>query len=129
MARITAYLEGRFGLVALWLFGSEARGTVTPESDVDLAALFRTAPSAVDLLEARMELAAQLSRDVDLVDLDRASPILVMQVLRKGKLLVDKDSARRLQLAAKAPGRYEDLLIVRREAEQALIGRVRGARS
>lgn len=82
-----------------------------------------------ELLEARLELAASLSRDVDLVDLDRASPVLVMQVLRYGRLLANSDPAHRIRLEAAAPGRYEDLMIVRREAERALIGRVRGGQA
>jgi hypothetical protein len=83
----------------------------------------------LELIDARGDLAAQLGRPVDLVDLDRASPILVMQVLRHGHLLLDRDPARRHRLAAAAPGRYEDLMIVRRPVERALLDRLRRGRS
>jgi len=128
LQRIAERLDARFGLDALWVFGSEARGTVRRPSDVDLAALFRRPPSKVELLEARDELADLLGRDVDLLDLEQVSPILAMQVLRHGKLLVDTNPVRRQQFVAAAPGRYEDLKIVRREAERALLERVRGGR-
>ncbi|MBI2467952.1 MAG: nucleotidyltransferase domain-containing protein [Candidatus Rokubacteria bacterium] len=128
LQRVAERLDARFGLDALWVFGSEARGTVRRRSDVDLAALFRRPPSALDLLHAREELADLLGRDVDLLDLEQASPILAMQVLRHGKLLVDANPVRRQQFVAAAPGRYEDLKIVRREAERALLERVRGGR-
>ena len=124
-----SFLDDRFGVDALWLFGSGARGGLTEESDVDLAALFKRHPSAVELVEARLDLAITTQRDVDLVDLESASPILAMQVLRRGKLLVDRDPARRLRFVAAAPGRYEDLRIVRREAEALLFRRVRGGGS
>jgi uncharacterized protein len=123
------WLDDRFGLDALWLFGSAASGSARSGSDIDLAALFRRPPSAVELLEARQELGSLLSRDVDLVDLDRAPPILVMQVLRHGRLLLDRQPARRMRVAASAPGRYEDLKIVRREAERSLLKRVSSGRS
>jgi hypothetical protein len=52
-----------------------------------------------------------------------------MQVLRYGRLLLDRQPARRLRVVAAAPGRYEDLKIVRREAERSLVERVRRGRS
>jgi predicted nucleotidyltransferase len=126
--RISECLGARFGLDALWLFGSLATGMARSSSDVDLAALFRRRPSVSELLEARGEIGTLLARDVDLVDLERASPILAMQVLRQGRLLVDVNPARRQRFVAHAPGRYEDLKIVRREAERSLLARVRHGR-
>jgi len=127
--RIRERLDARFGLDALWLFGSHATGRVRSSSDVDLAALFERRPSGFDLLEARAEIGTLLAREVDLVDLERASPILVMQVLRHGRLLADANPVRRQHFVAHAPGRYEDLRIVRREAERSLLARVRHGRT
>jgi predicted nucleotidyltransferase len=121
-------LDRRFGLDALWVFGSQAAGRAARTSDLDLAALFRQRPSMEELLEERQELGELLSKDVDLVDLDSTSPILAMQVLRYGKLLVDRNPSRRVSFAAAAPGRYEDLKIIRREAERELLQRVRSGR-
>ena len=126
---IKEHLDGRFGLDTLWLYGSEAIGSAGPFSDIDLAGLFRSQPSALDLLEARGALGALLGRDIDLVDLDRASPIVAMQVLRHGRLLVDADPRRRHQAVSSAVSRYEDLRIVRREAERTMLARIRNGRS
>lgn len=126
--KMASELLDRVGLDALWVFGSEAAGTATSASDVDLAALFRRRPSASELLTLRAELASVLGRDVDLVDLERASPVLVMQVLRRGTLVADRNPERRLRFIATAPGRYEDLVLVRRTAEQRLLERVRSGR-
>jgi predicted nucleotidyltransferase len=126
---IKEHLDDRFGLDALWLFGSEAIGSAGPFSDIDLAGLFHSRPSALDLLEARDALGALLGRDIDLVDLERASPIVAMQVLRHGRLLVDANPRRRHQAVSATASRYEDLRIVRREAERAMLERIRNGRS
>jgi len=39
--KIVTFLDLRFGVDTLWLFGSEAAGTARKDSDLDLAALFR----------------------------------------------------------------------------------------
>jgi uncharacterized protein len=126
---IKEHLDGRFGLDALWLFGSEAIGSAGPFSDIDLAGLFRGRPSALELLEARDALGVLLGRDVDLVDLERASPVVAMQVLRHGRLLVDANPRRRHQAVSGTASRYEDLRIVRREAKRAMLARIRNGRS
>lgn len=127
--QIAKLLDERFGLDALWVFGSVASNAATATSDIDLAALFARRPALAELLEARADLERVLGRDVDLVDLERASPILAMQVLRHGRLLRDGNPSRRHRFVAGAPGRYEDLRIIRRKAEAALLDRVRSGRS
>jgi predicted nucleotidyltransferase len=126
--RAIALLEERVGIDALWLFGSRAVGAANQDSDIDLAVLLRQPVPPLELLEARSELSAELGCDVDVIDLDRASPILVMQVLRNGRLLLDRSPERRLTLTAHAPGWYEDVRIVRREAELALRERMHRGR-
>jgi uncharacterized protein len=129
IATVKHYLDRHFGVDALWLFGSEAAGSARASSDIDLAGLFRDCPSPLALREAREGLAAVLGRPVDLVDLDRSSPIVAMQVYRYGRLLVDANRSRRVRAMASAAVRYEDLRIVRRPAERAVLERIRGGRS
>lgn len=124
--KVQSYLEVRFGLDALWVYGSAATGTAGPRSDLDLAGLFRGRPAPEDVLDAAAELAGHLGRDVDLVDLDRATPILAMQVLRHGRLLVDHSPRRRHAFFSRTVSLYEDLKIVRRPLEQALYRRFAG---
>lgn len=119
-------LDRAFGLDALWVFGSEASGRARPDSDLDLAALFRRRPAAIDLLDAAERASAKLGRKIDLVDLDQVTPILATQVLRHGRLIVDRDPARRHRFEATVPARREDLLIVRRPIEERLIARFVG---
>jgi predicted nucleotidyltransferase len=124
LQRAVNVLEERFGLDTLWLFGSEAQGTPRPDSDVDLAALFHRRPTGLEVLEAQADLEQLLHREVDLVDLDRASPILCMQVLRYGRLVIDRNPKRRHAFFSRTISMYEDVKIVRRDAERRLLARV-----
>jgi predicted nucleotidyltransferase len=126
LAEVEGYLESRFGLAVLWLFGSEASGAARPDSDVDFAALFRRRVSHEALVDARLELGARLGRSVDLVDLDRASPIVAMQVARHGQLLCDSDRSTRLRFLTMLSSRYEDLRIARAPAERRLLEGLNG---
>ena len=129
ISRIVKLLDGRFGLDALLLFGSEATGSARQDSDIDLAALFRRMPAAIDLLDAEDEVADIVGREVDLVDLAGVSPILAMQVQQTGLCVFGADSSALADFQAALPGRYEDLKRVRAEAESALVRRVVHGRS
>lgn len=127
--RITAVLDRWFGVDELWLYGSQAEGGARADSDVDLAVLFRRRPEALEIFDARTELEELLRRDVDLVDLDQAPPILAMQVLKHGRLLVDRNPSRRHDAFSRIVSLYEDIKILRRESERALFQRMRVGRA
>jgi uncharacterized protein len=83
---LVARLRGALpGLVAVYRFGSTQDGTAGPESDIDLAVLARAPLDVVDLWELAQRLAAEVGRDVDLIDLRRASTVLRYQVLTAGE--------------------------------------------
>jgi uncharacterized protein len=117
-------LDRLLGLSTLWVFGSEAKGTPNAESDLDLAALFDREIPPLELAEVAADLSFSLGRHVDLVDLDRVSPILAHQVLKYGRLLVDRNPSRRHRFFVRHVSVYDDLKILRREAEKALLARV-----
>jgi predicted nucleotidyltransferase len=124
--RIVALLEERFGLDALLVFGSEAAGTQHRGSDLDLAALLRRRPGALELLDVRTTLAEIVGRDVDL---GVASPILARQRLRSGRCVFGSNAPARAGFEATLPSRYEDLKRVRAEAESAPVQRMVHGRS
>lgn len=128
IAEIVELLDRRFGLEALLLFGSEAREQTHAGSDVDLAALFRSPPGAVELLEAKADLERRIGRSVDLVDLALASPILARRIVLEGRCLHGARSHALAALIAMLPSRYSDLKRVRAAAEAALVDRTRRAR-
>jgi predicted nucleotidyltransferase len=124
LARVEAVLDEVAGLDALWIFGSAATGRTHVDSDVDLAALFTTRPTHDALLAAREAIAAIVARDVDLVDVEQASPVLAMQILKHGSLVLERDRGHRVRFVAGLPGRYEDVVIFRRPAERLLRARL-----
>jgi predicted nucleotidyltransferase len=75
------------GLIAVYRFGSTARGQTHAESDVDLAFLADGPLEPVSRFDLQEQLAGRLGRDVDLVDLRRASTVMRMQVISTGVLL------------------------------------------
>jgi uncharacterized protein len=125
VSEIISRLHNRWGIDALWIFGSRATGSERPDSDWDLAALFRSRPDPAELFELRGEFELIVGAPVDLVDLERASPVLARQVAKFGQLIVENNRRRRIDFIAHVPGRYEDLCIVRRAAERSLIERIR----
>ena len=89
------------GLVAIYRFGSSVSSEHSPGSDVDLAVLAAAPIDPLLRFDLQERLAAALRRSVDLVDLRTASPVMAIQVIGKGRLLLDND--------ASARGRFEDL--------------------
>jgi predicted nucleotidyltransferase len=87
------------GVVAVYLFGSTARGTDTASSDVDVAVLFERTPDARlngPRLTLEGELERTLGRPVDLVVLNTAPVDLRIRVLRAQHLVLDRDPRARI---------------------------------
>lgn len=106
------------GAVCAYLFGSRARGTARPESDVDLAVLLKTAPprtfEGLPLpLETKLE--RMLGLPVQVVVLNWAPADLVHRVLSDGRLLFDADPSRRIRFEVRSRNEYFDLLPILRE--------------
>jgi predicted nucleotidyltransferase len=72
------------GLLGIYIFGSYANNTMTSESDIDIAFLSFQKISPVDKWKIQENLASELSRNVDLVDLKDASVVLRSEVIENG---------------------------------------------
>jgi predicted nucleotidyltransferase len=72
----------RNGVEYAGVFGSRARGTHRPESDVDILVRFRSTPGLFRFLGLKDELSSQLGISVDLVTEDGLSPHIRDAVLR-----------------------------------------------
>lgn len=100
------------GLAAAYLFGSWARQTARPASDVDLGVLHVDAPApGLEGLAFHLEadLEKLLGRPVHLVVLNHAPVDLSQRVLRDGILLLDRDSSRRIQFEVRTRKVFWDL--------------------
>jgi len=71
----------------IYLFGSYAKGQEQESSDIDLAIQTQEPMSKMEIYQLRQELAARLNRDVDLIDMEKASAVLKNEVVQGGKRL------------------------------------------
>lgn len=111
------------GVVAAYLFGSEARGQAGADSDVDVAVLLEAEPDpTLDglRLDLRDALEEKLRRPVDLVVLNRVPVDLVHRVLRDGRLVLDADPSVRVEFEVRARNEYFDLLPILREYRESV---------
>ena len=117
-ARLKTFFEDDpRGAVAVYLFGSVARGESGPGSDIDVGVLFATDPPATlgapqFALEAAME--RRLGSPVQVVALNRAAADLVHRVLRDGRLVLDRDRAARIRFEVRSRNEHFDLAPIRR---------------
>lgn len=104
---IRQYARSDRNLVAVYVFGSVARGAERSDSDVDLAVQVREPIEGLRLVRMETELSNAIGRDVDLVVFGSASPLLKHQILSARSLLYEGDPRERI--AQETAGRYEYL--------------------
>ena len=82
-------------VLAIYGFGSRARGEAGPGSDLDLAVLMDEDVDLMDELRLRADLVEQIRRDdIDLVILNHAPPLLRYEVISAGQRLFSRDDER-----------------------------------
>jgi uncharacterized protein len=112
-------------VISVDLFGSFAKGTNTTDSDVDIAIFcdFQKLPSKLDILSWRQDLSELLHKDVDLICLNDASPILGMQVAQdKVNILHKKPDAYGLYIM-NLYSEYAELKMLRAPMEKEILKR------
>lgn len=128
--RLETYYRAQPPVAAAYLFGSQARGTARPGSDVDVAVLFRPSVPPLDRLDARVdqmrELEDLLGARVDVLDLREVSPVLIHQVLRDGVLVYEADPSERLHFEVGARRRYFDQQYRHQRHLQAVLKALKG---
>lgn len=107
-------LEKERDILFAYIFGSRATSKVHPESDLDIAVYLKE--PLKDYTEKRLELIDLIStftgeNEIDLVILNKASPLVVHSVESTGKLLFSKNEEKRVQFIVKNLKEYLDLEI------------------
>ncbi|MGE5553391.1 MAG: type VII toxin-antitoxin system HepT family RNase toxin [Betaproteobacteria bacterium] len=117
LARYFGASAGRYGIEVAYLFGSVAKGKVSPHSDVDVAVLFSAGLTTEERFDLQLalgtELSDQLGREVDVVDLAASPLILQHQVLAYGECVFERDSRVRVRFEVASRRAYFDLKRVR----------------
>lgn len=75
------------GVTLAILMGSFAKGTARKDSDVDVALLFSSPPDTMEILNYKHRLSVLLKKEVNLVVLNNAGPVIKMQALKTGVVL------------------------------------------
>ncbi|MGH3666223.1 MAG: type VII toxin-antitoxin system MntA family adenylyltransferase antitoxin [Egibacteraceae bacterium] len=122
---LAARLAGEPDVIVAYLFGSQARGTARPGSDVDVAVLLA---ERADGHQRQLELMAALGGRADVVVLNDAPVALAHRVLRDGVVLVCRDDRVRVSHWARTVDRYLDTAPLRRMVDAGLRHRLREGR-
>jgi uncharacterized protein len=109
-ARLREFLASvteREGIAAAYLFGSVARGTARPGSDVGLGVLYSEA-MPWDESELAREIEEFLEFPMHVVALNGAWPELIIRIFRDSRLLLEKNRSQRVQFEVRSRNEYWD---------------------
>jgi predicted nucleotidyltransferase len=112
------FLKGRVKFALL--FGSALTEYFNKESDIDVAVYLGKPLDFRERLEFQNDLGRHFAykREIDLVVLDDADPIIAMQVLANGRLIIDEDHLAFLKFKSVMISHYLDFKMDRRIIEE-----------
>jgi predicted nucleotidyltransferase len=121
------------GVVAAMLIGSQARGTVGPLSDVDIAVWHEPNLNSSARFRLQLDLAGAASEalgtdEIDMVMLNHAPPLMRHRAVRDAKLLVERDPVARVRFDTRALLDFLDTKPLRAEMSRGLRKRIKEGR-
>jgi hypothetical protein len=115
-------------IVSAYLFGSRSRGQTGPLSDFDFGIQIAEKFPASEYLNIKLKLTVDLvhatgSNAVDVVILNEAPLLLKYQIIRGGKLIYDRNPAKRALLTFDTISKYLDWNYYEKSLAKSLIKR------
>ena len=104
----------KHGVVFAYLFGSQAAGQATKDSDFDFAVMLSNKIKKSKRFDVRLKLISEISRllkndKVEIVVLnDTRSSFFKFVIIKEGKLVFEKDHSARVDFELKAMNEYYD---------------------
>ncbi|MGL5415191.1 MAG: type VII toxin-antitoxin system MntA family adenylyltransferase antitoxin [Clostridium sp.] len=95
-----------FNVISVYLFGSANRNELKPESDIDIAFLSNSDIDEYKCFMKAQELAEIFKRDVDLIDLKKASTVFKAQIIGTSSLIYCTDNIKRAYFEMRAFKEY-----------------------
>jgi predicted nucleotidyltransferase len=122
---LRAFFKDKDDAYLVFLFGSFVSKQITANSDIDIGILFNKIPDIYEINDIKEDLSALLKRAADVVVLNNASPILRMQVIKNGVLVIQKNRNVFSLFYGDTVKQYDDLKIIRRKCEENILkGRI-----
>ena len=107
LEKLKGYFESKSNVCFASLFGSYATGKTYAESDIDVAVYLKEGYSLESIKKVWRELEGLLERDVDLLILNTAPPLVGYAAMR-GKTIVVNDYRMRLDYVLRVSQEAED---------------------
>lgn len=108
-SEIKIFLKKKVSPMLVYIFGSTIRGTANKESDIDIAYLSDQVLDDYQIFMLAQELAGIIDRDVDLIDLKKASTVFQAQIVSTGKVIYCLDEKIRMNFEMKMLKMYSKL--------------------
>lgn len=102
------------GLALVVLFGSAADPTESSPGDLDLAVAWGAGTTGGDLVGLTSDLLGLVGDAVDVLDLDRAGPVVRQRALTRGEVLVEREAGAFATRQMRAMRDYADTAYLRR---------------
>jgi predicted nucleotidyltransferase len=120
---------GRYPVDAAYAYGSVARGTMTPFSDVDVALLLTAPLPPYEQLKMELTIQGEIEATCGLSPVDvraiNGAPLTVQgRIIQQGTLLYERDRARRIAFEVATRKRYFDFAPAARRLRDAFLQRV-----
>ncbi|ADK14064.1 MULTISPECIES: type VII toxin-antitoxin system MntA family adenylyltransferase antitoxin [Clostridium] len=93
--KIIQFLTGNIEPYLIYLFGTSVNGIFREDSDIDIAFISDSNTTDYEIFMLAQKLANILKRDVDLINLKKASTVFRIQVIAKGEKIYCSDNKRR----------------------------------
>ncbi len=119
------FFKNREDVTLVFFFGSFVSGKMTAISDIDVGILFHSTPDIYKVNTIKDDLTALLKKDVDILVINDASPVIKMQVLKKGILIFQTDKNIYSTFYGDTVKQYDDLKQIRKKCEDNILkGRI-----
>jgi predicted nucleotidyltransferase len=116
MQKLNKYKMEKLGIIAVYLFGSEAEGTTTIKGDIDIGIILKNPKNLEDTQPLYNAIYSEFSkafkptflRELDIVFLQNAPITLQYNVIIYGKVIYEEDPVQRADYEERVINQYMD---------------------
>ena len=118
---IVNYFKKYPEVISIYIFGSTVTSPDKKSNDIDIAILIKEKfKEKINTLDIMTELSSALNKDVDVVIMNDAPPLLSHEIRKKGEIIFESDPSYRKKFNVKKRKQYEDYLYIHSKYIQGL---------